>query len=93
MNATSTLAADQIVKVSNTRGAQIDFWIEPLGDSIPMPIGATFEIIVGHELGHEVEIELLDDSIRVHGWIKSVSSLSPSGQPRLLWELPRVQST
>jgi hypothetical protein len=87
METTSTLA-DQTMKVSNATGADIDLWIEPLGDRVPMRSGATFEIIAGYDLGHEVEIELMDDAIRVHGWIKRVSSISATGERNRLWELP-----
>jgi hypothetical protein len=76
------------MKVSNTTGADIDFWIEPLGDRLPMPIGETFEIIASQDLGHEVEIEVTADAIRVHGWVKRISSISSTGQRKLLWELP-----
>jgi hypothetical protein len=88
MTTSSTLVSDQAMKVSNTTGADIDFWIEPLGDRVSMRKGETFEIIAGHELDHEVEIEVTVDAIRVHGWIKRIYSVSSTGQRVALWELP-----
>lgn len=76
------------MKLRNTTAADIDLWIEPLGDRLPMPTGETFEIVATGDLGHEVEIELGDDAIRVHGWIKRISSISSTGQRRRVWELP-----
>jgi hypothetical protein len=76
------------MKVSNTTGADIQLWIEPLGDCLPMPKGETFEIVATGELGHQVEIEVTEDAIRVHGWIKCVSSVASTGQRKRLWELP-----
>jgi len=84
----SVLLPEQTTKVSNTTGSDIEMWIEPLGDRVPMRRGETFEIISTHELGREVEIELGKDSIRVHGWIKHISSVSPTGARKRLWELP-----
>jgi hypothetical protein len=88
MSTSSVVVPEQMTKVSNTTGADIDLWIEPLGDRLPMRRGETFEIISTHELGREVEIELGEDSIRVHGWIKRISSISPGGRRTPLWELP-----
>jgi hypothetical protein len=88
MTASSAIASEQTMKVSNTTGSNIDLWIEPLGDRLPMQRGDTFEIIASSELGHEVEIEFGEDAIRVHGWIKRVSSISPSGGRTQLWGLP-----
>lgn len=90
MEATSTLASDQVMKVSNTTGAQIDFWIEPLGDSLPMPKGETFEIVATRDLGHDVEIEIAADAIRVYGWIKRISTVAPGGGRTPLWTLPSL---
>lgn len=88
MTASSLTASEQTTMVSNTTGADIELWIEPLGDRLPMPRGETFEIISTNELGREVEIELSEDAIRVHGWIKRISSISPAGRRTQLWELP-----
>jgi hypothetical protein len=80
--------AEQTVKVSNTTGVDIDLWIEPIGDRLPMPKGQTFEIVSTQDLGHEVEIELVEDAIRLHGWVRRISSISATGQRTKLWELP-----
>ena len=84
----SMLASEQAMKVSNTTGGDIDLWIEPFGDRLPMAKGETVEIVATQELGHEVEIELSDDAIRVYGWIKRVSAVSSTGARTLLWQLP-----
>jgi hypothetical protein len=88
MTTFSTIVSEQVMKVSNTTEADIDLWIEPLGDRIAMPKGETFEIVASHDLDHEVEIEVTAEAIRVHGWIKRVSSISSTGQRVALWELP-----
>jgi hypothetical protein len=88
MAATTVTLSEQTTKVSNTTGSDIDLWIEPLGDRLAMPRGETFEIISTHELGREVEIEFAEDAIRVHGWIKRISSISPTGGRKPLWETP-----
>jgi hypothetical protein len=86
--ATSDVITEQMTKVSNTTDSDIELWIEPLGDSVPMRCGETFEIISTSELGREVEIEFGKDSIRVHGWIKQISSVTPTGSRKRLWALP-----
>lgn len=88
MATSSVLVSEQTMKVSNTTGSNIDFWIEPLGDRLPMQCGDTFEIIASSELGREVEIEFGEDAIRVHGWIKRISCVLPSGGRTQLWGLP-----
>lgn len=79
------LAEEQIVRVSNTTGTDIDLWIEPLGDRLLMPKDGTFEIMAASDLEHEVEIEFRQDAVVVHGWVKRVSSISASGERTLLW--------
>jgi hypothetical protein len=74
-----------LVRVSNTTGAAVDLWIEPLGDRVVLPTDDTFEIMAASDQQHEVEIEFRESSVVVHGWIKQVNSVSASGNRTLVW--------
>lgn len=78
-------AGFQVVRVSNTTGAAVDLWIEPLGDRIVLPTDDTFEIMAASDQQHDVEIEFRDGFVVVHGWIERVNSVSESGDRTLVW--------
>lgn len=68
------------LSISNLRDKEIIFHLEPWGEQISMPIGATFQIIAEAKKPGEVEIQYEEDNIIVWGWEGSVLNVFCNGK-------------
>ena len=76
------------VRFRNPTDAELNLWIEPLGEQVTIPQHTTIEIHCSEQLGHPNEFEMSDDGITVHGWVQNVFAVSEDGELQSLWALP-----
>ncbi len=56
------------IKVRNDRKRPVDFFMEPWGTRVAMPVGAVFEVVVRPTQPGRFEVAVGEDHVTVYGW-------------------------
>lgn len=65
-----------LLRVKNTRKAEVILYLEPWGEHYAMPPGATFQVMAKGPKGDSLEVEYGEDHITLYGWTGSIVSVS-----------------
>ena len=78
----TTLRSTEVVttlRLTNSHPDTIRFSLEPWGEEVPMPPGATFEVMARGPEGGALEVDVSGGYMAVWGWAGSVLALSHDG--------------
>jgi len=79
----------QRFRLMNRLASDLEVRLEPLGDRIIMPPGATYEIHLelhsGGQLGDCLEIAVAERKATVYGWLQSIFLVSGDGSRTCIW--------
>jgi hypothetical protein len=68
------------ISVTNSSGAMLLFHLEPWGEQIEMPVGATFRIVAEADQAGSFEVEHLEKEIIIWAWPSAVVKVFSEGQ-------------
>src|SRR6266700_1689116 len=64
-----------VLRVTNSLKTSVDFWLEPWGDFVEMPSGASYVVIAEGLEGNSLEVDLRPDGITVWAWGGSIAAV------------------
>jgi hypothetical protein len=79
----------QRFRLINQLPTELEVWLEPLGDRVMIPPGATYEVHLElhsqGKLSDCLEIAVADGKATIYGWLKSILLVSKDGRLTAIW--------
>ena len=89
MSSTTQISDVQRFRLINQFPSELEVWLEPLGDRVMIPPGATYEVHLElhspGELSDCLEIAVAARKATIYGWLKSISLVSKDGRLTPIW--------
>ena len=86
----STGAKDvERIRLTNSAHNELELWIEPFGERLTMPSGATFEVELEAHANPQpcdrLTVEISEGRVTLYGWVTSVFEVRPDGSHVDIW--------
>ena len=91
MTQDNNAAVTRKLRLTNSKSAALEVWLEPLGDRVSLLPGATFEFCMRDPVRDCPALVMTDESIALYGWVQEVLAVSSDGKTSLIWEIPQPQ--
>jgi hypothetical protein len=75
-----TMKFESSIFVTNSSGAMLLFHLEPWGEQIEMPVGATFQVIAEADRSGSFEVEHLEREVIIWAWPSAVVKVFSKSQ-------------
>jgi hypothetical protein len=78
--------------LTNSSASDLELWLEPLGDRVMIPAGATCEVQLEVHLTAQpsdcLTIAISDKKATLYGWLQSICLVSGDGRQTRIWPNP-----
>jgi hypothetical protein len=89
MSSINQIGDVQRFRLVNQLPLELEVWLEPLGDRVMIPAGATYEVhlevLSDGGISDCLEIAVAEKKTTIYGWFKSISLVSKDGRLTCIW--------